>query len=538
MSSMALFRNKKEFQVGQLGEVGVLIQNMEQQANTTADTTSFSQDTRTMRQFVTNAIKESVYFFEPLTYSGINKTANRMFTEWFRMDSGTFGESMDEDLRQELEDFHKKIHLKAKLMRVCIDSMVYGNGFLELVAGNSVQERNTRILPQSGLKDVVIADPLFIQPRIEWIDQANEEFYYIEQTQNGIARKIHNSRIIHIPWAQLGTMRFGRGVIEIAIRSVLAKLNMDWALGEVIYRHGKPFIVLKTTGAGQKELEKAYKVLQNINPRTHFAGTDRHSFEMLNPSVVDPDPFAKYYYHNLAAACEMPQMEFLGAQAGQLTGSAIDKVGWYANLKAKQSKFTDVIHAVNNQYLKGDWHDEVFWNDILVDEKSAAEIMKMQAETVKILYYDASLMTDIEARQSCRDLGITFPENDNEFISEEAAKPTPPPMPFGQTPVNSMIPAGDQTEDTTGKQQADADKLDFIKSNEVYWNERKTRHALFEPPEAGDLPEAGKKILADVYSSCRSQWVEEHPDDKENPANKEKCAKIAWSAVHHAGYGK
>jgi hypothetical protein len=96
---MALWKNKKEFQVGQLGEVGVLIKNMEQQANLTADTTSFSQDTRTMRQFVTNAIKESVYFFEPLTYSGINKTVNRMFTEWFRMDSATLGESMDESLR-------------------------------------------------------------------------------------------------------------------------------------------------------------------------------------------------------------------------------------------------------------------------------------------------------------------------------------------------------------------------------------------------------------------------------------------------------
>ena len=478
------FRNKKELQVGQLGEVGVLVQNMQAQANDTADTQSFQQDQRTIRQFVTNAIKESVYFFEPLTYGGINKTTNRMFTEWFRMDSGTFGESMDEDLRMELEDFHKKIHLKAKMMRVAIDSMVYGNGFLELVAGNGVQERNTPLPPQGGLKDVVIADPLFIQPQIEWINKNNDEFYYVEQPPNGTPRKIHNSRIIHIPWAQLGTMRFGRGVIEIAIRSLLAKMNMDWALGEVIYRHGKPFIVLKTTGAGSKELQKAYQVLQNINPRTHFAGTERHDFQMLNPSVVDPEPFAKYYYHNLAAALEMPQMEFLGAQSGALTGSEIDKVGWLANLKAKQeSKFTDVIHRINNQYLKGEWHNEILWNDIFSDEKSSADIMKIQAETVKILYYDASLMTDLEARQQCRDLGIPFPEDDSEFIAEEAAKPEPSTIPFNAP--GALVP-GQSELDQYGNpvkpgKQADADKMDFIRANQEYWNKNEQFNTAIKP---------------------------------------------------------
>ena len=473
---MALFKKtEKEVKVGQLGEVGILVQNMSNQVTATADTTTFSQDARVMRQFLTNQMKETIYFFEPLTYSGINKTASRMLSNWFILDTEKQGESIDESLNEDLEDFYKKIKLKSKLMRVCVDSMVYGNGFLELVAGNGVQERNTPILPQSGLKDVVIADPLFIQPRVEWINQSTNEFYYIEVTQNGATNKIHSSRLIHIPWATLGTMRFGRGVIEIAIRSLLAKMNMDWALGEVIYRHGKPFIVLKTTGAGAKELEKAYKVLQNINPRTHFAGTDRHEFQMLNPSVVDPDPFAMFYYHNLAAACEMPQMEFLGAQSGQLTGSEVDKIGWYASLKAKQeSKFTDVIHTINNQYLKGNWHDEVFWNEIYIDEKSQAEIHKIMADMVKVLYYDSSIMTDIEARQLCRDMGIPFPDNDDEFIAEEDAKPEPPMLPPGNpsSQVNPMTPKDDmdgKPDDTSGKPQMDSDKLDFIKSNEGYW---------------------------------------------------------------------
>jgi hypothetical protein len=51
----------------------------------------------------------------------------------------------------------------------------------------------------------------------------------------------------------------------------------------------------------------------------------------------------------------------------------------------------------------------------------------------------------------------------------------------------------------------------------------------YEPPESGDLPEEGKKILANAYASCRS----DHPDYP-----KEQCSKIAWGAVHNAGYVK
>jgi ssDNA-binding Zn-finger/Zn-ribbon topoisomerase 1 len=60
----------------------------------------------------------------------------------------------------------------------------------------------------------------------------------------------------------------------------------------------------------------------------------------------------------------------------------------------------------------------------------------------------------------------------------------------------------------------------------------------FESPEPGDIPEQAKKILASAYASCRKQWVKDHPADKENKANKTRCAKIAWAAVENAGYSR
>ena len=52
------------------------------------------------------------------------------------------------------------------------------------------------------------------------------------------------------------------------------------------------------------------------------------------------------------------------------------------------------------------------------------------------------------------------------------------------------------------------------------------------PPEAGDAPEEVKKILKAAYAAFRDK----HPG--ENPATKTKGAKIAWGAVHAAGWSK
>jgi hypothetical protein len=47
----------------------------------------------------------------------------------------------------------------------------------------------------------------------------------------------------------------------------------------------------------------------------------------------------------------------------------------------------------------------------------------------------------------------------------------------------------------------------------------------FTSPEPGDLPEAGEDLLARVYSKCRADG-----------GDKEKCSRIAWTAVNNAGY--
>ena len=72
------------------------------------------------------------------------------------------------------------------------------------------------------------------------------------------------------------------------------------------------------------------------------------------------------------------------------------------------------------------------------------------------------------------------------------------------------------------------------------FKEHITKYLPFTPPPVDeDAPAELKKILKDVYSSCRYDWHDKHPKaELDNNENQEYCAKVAWSAVKKAGFHK
>jgi len=381
---------------------------------------------------------ESLYLAEPLMSGGINKTCSKLVSSWLTLDDPAEDKTIDDRIAENLYNFYNTIELKSKLYKAIKDALIFGNGWLELVPEKGLQNSRTPIKPSAGIKDVVNVEPKYMLDRIYRYGKGDDEFYYIEEHKG---KKIfhHSSRIIHIAWDTIGTQRFGNSVYIKAYKSMVSKLNMDWALGEIIYRFGKPFIVIKTTGASPKELQKAYEVLKKLSPRSGFAGTERHEFDILNPEAVNPDPFAKYYYINCAASLEMPFMVFMGAQKGQLTGSEIDLADWCSNLESKQEMLlTPAVNKINNYFLKGNWSGIVVWNPLLIDDKKEAEIKKIYAETIKILYNDAGLLTEIEGRQWLRNKGFDIPEDDSMFDDMPSDDESPDDFDFPLEPEENL----------------------------------------------------------------------------------------------------
>jgi len=410
---MAILNRKKETHVCTLGDIEVMLQKVN-----VNEYKRYLYTDKMGRKLLSLNAKSAFYRGEPLSSAAIDKTASMMVDKWFEMDDPTRGNSMDENTNEFLVQEHRRLKLPAELEWIIRQSQIFGNGFLEIVPEYGDTDTEIPLVNLQGIDHLARVDSQFIAEYV--IPEKKGTYYYVENRPNGERILHHESRMIHLPWFVLGSDPIGFGVYDKCFRSMIQKIKMDWAIGQVIYRYGKPFLILKTTGGTKKDVEKALKLIKKLNPNTGFAGTEKHEFDMLNPSAIDPDNFAKYYYINQAASCEMPMFEFMGAQRGQVTGGEVDLGGWYNLLGAKQkSKISPLVVKINDILLDGQWMDEIYWNPIHVDEKRQAEIDKIRSETVKLIYNDAGLITDLEGRQLIRDYGIPIPKDDDEFLGEK-----------------------------------------------------------------------------------------------------------------------
>lgn len=403
---MGLFRDapkEKEIHVlASLGDVDIAMQRVDEDE---------LLNTR-QRKRLDPASREAYHRSESMTSAGVEKICTKLVSSWFLMDDPRPGVTMDQKKNDSLVEFHNRIELREKLMCMVRSSMIHGNGYFEIIPERGLQDYSQPITPAMGCKDIVLMDSLFIEERIKKIDRLGN-FWYLHRTGTLDPIRFHKSRVIQLSWFKTGTELFGHGVYDKGLNTMLAKLQMDWAVGEVIKRHGRPLVVIKTTDGTKDDIKAAFKIIRKLNPKTGFAGTDKHEVQMLNPAPVNPTPFAEFYYHNQAAALEMPFLEFIGVVRGATTGGEVDYQGWHELLESKRNtKITPVINRINNQFLKGQWHEQVYWNPISENKKENSEIDNIRALMVKTLCADGMIITRQQAVQMLRDYGISIPEDD------------------------------------------------------------------------------------------------------------------------------
>lgn len=428
---MPLFKKRdEEVTLGKIGDLTVLLQN-----KPVNEYKRYIRTDRMGRKLLSLKAKAAFYKGEPLSSAAIDKTASMMVDKWMEMDDPTRGQSMDDKLNELLVQEHRRLKLPQMLEWQIKQSMSFGNGWLEIIP--EIGDTATTI-PFSNLQGIQKLEKVDSEFMTEYVlpDKTNPgTFFFVEQRPSGEEILHHESRMLHMPWFQIGSDPIGFSIYDKSFRSMIQKIKMDWAVGQVIYRYGKPFIVINIEGGGKKDITKGMELVKKLNPNTGFVGTEKHKFDILNPDAVDPDNFAKYYYINLAAACEMPMFEFMGAQRGQVTGGEVDLGGWYNLLAAKQkSKLNPLIYQINNILLDDMWVDEIYWNPLHVDQKRQAEIDKLRAETVNIIYNISGLCTDLEGRQLHRDYGIPLPKSDDDFLGEKDDDEEEPELPKGFEP--------------------------------------------------------------------------------------------------------
>lgn len=323
---------------------------------------------------------EKVWRRDPLVKKGITKKADDIIGDW-SIDDPRDGYDVPDDIENTIALFNTDADLKNKLRISAINWMLYGDFYLELDDGGTDPKAE---LAMGKLKDVHV-----IHPRAMKIvtDKYNTIKGYLFR-YGGEEITFHPSRIIHRAHDPCGDSHYGLSVVENAYNIIISKMNADVATGEHIYRTAHPLPELKHEGhVSEKDKEAALETLAALSPKTGIVSTNGWTFTMHNPTAINLRSYFDNYYVNLAAALGMPTMILLGVQKGAVTGSEVDLADYYNNItRIRDNIFSGVLREIY-QALTGKvpFPYDIYWQPLMVDERSETEIFLKQVEAAEKL---------------------------------------------------------------------------------------------------------------------------------------------------------
>ncbi len=382
----------------------------------------YTQYTKERFKPLTDNLRLLCFNRDPRIRKGIIKKCTNLFSRWFKVDSPIDGVDVPDSIEQKITSWNKTEQLKKKLTQHYINQLVFGRAYLELSTVEIIGEHGEGLeKPFKTINNtlhVYNVDPRVIQLNTVKNKEAQSVNRYqkpLPDTDYFVMRDGKKQMLVH-PSRILMTSEWTAGdstpvgVIDVAYNLIESSVNSDRSLGEILYRFGHPFPTAIVKDASDEELDAVQTAFGKIGSSTGFVGDDRYTFNLLNPSAVNPKEFAEYFYIGLACALNMPVMVLLGVQKGAVTGSEIDLSDYYNDLHSiQETLFTPMLNTIYKTLL-GSWDYEIFWNPIFVNEESESKIRKTNMEALKLLYFDMGIIDDVTARQIAREWGIPIPE--------------------------------------------------------------------------------------------------------------------------------
>jgi hypothetical protein len=388
-------------------------------------------DNSSFEKLLSETDYKKAYYNNPLIWHGINKKARDLLFYGFEIDSPLDDVDVPDNLEKELDDFLRDKKILYIINRCIKDTYTCGDGWFEYNCSGSKDPMQ----PLSGsLNGIKYVNPDSMVGYKLDKDQLFVEYWIYKQGSKRIP--IHYTRLEHFAFHLNGDDPFGMSIIEIASRAVKALINATKSLDDNLQMFGHPFPVIKTTdNTNKKQVEDAYNALQALAKKelkVGFAGFKDSMFDLLNPSVPNPEQTLQHFYIEIAAALEMPMLLLTGSQMSKLTGNEIELNDYYKGINSVQEIFLSPVFNKIFKFLIGDrWQYQIYWNPLFVDETSEIENKSILMEKVGMLY--TSGIVDVgEARQLLREYDINIPENmelDNaEENMEEEEETIPAPV--------------------------------------------------------------------------------------------------------------
>lgn len=339
---------------------------------------------------------------DELAFRTAMKWAGAVFNKWLviRAESDDLKEKIDEVLEKvEAKQILKQAYLLMKTRGYCIIAL----GFEEAGTVDATTEPVTvqglaylHAIPKTYISEIFVRD-----------DPTKDDFGEIYQYELEVPlgdkteKKIFPaSRFIHWKNPFVDDNPEGISMFEPLFDKYVVKKNLDFAMGEVPYQMAVPPKVLYLPDdADEDEVTAAEKYWKSMNARSYLILPSAYKAELLDTSkVLRPEGYTDYILKTLGAGSLGSQMALLGGEAGTLSTADTNQQEWFGAVSDEQQNAVEPIIRELIKVLQkwkvlpeGDfWFD---WNPLFeTDEKEAAEISKLSAETVNILASAISMM--------------------------------------------------------------------------------------------------------------------------------------------------
>jgi len=293
----------------------------------------------------------ATFIKEPLIQKGIWKKNKDLFGGGWHIVHKDSSQEVEEQDQKIIDDFDKTSQIKLKFILAGVSADVYGDGFIEKLYEEQLT-RKSNDPPTGKLVDLNVLDGEFIS-RYEALSDRDPQKYYVLVQPGNPPQYFHPARLEHVTERKYPGKLFGISRIYIGRNILNSKITFDKASGSFIEWAGMGVFNMTYEGASPDDIKKLSEIYRTR--KKVFIHDEKETWEVLNPTIFNPQPFADFFYINIAALIDMPWYVLAGVSPGQLTGSEIG-VGDYVKtlMSLQETTYTAHLESIYSEVLEGE----------------------------------------------------------------------------------------------------------------------------------------------------------------------------------------
>jgi hypothetical protein len=339
---------------------------------------------------------EQIYFSDPIVFNAVQYYVKSVLTPGYFVSADT------PEVKHFFEKFLEAMNFDSILEKTVNHLCVFGNAYWEIIWNRAHED----IMKLEVIDPKTMDFKRDLRTNQPVVDELGNPTTYVQTSPlTGKQIEIDVERIAHFKLYSLGSSMQGIGLIEPIFKTAIIKLNIEEALGQTVFRHGFP-IMLVSVGDKDKfpmptpnDINAAHEAVKNLNYKTDLAYPWYWKIEMAKPHAGEVEKLRsnlEYFIDQEIAGLGLPKT-FVTGSGGDSNRATLDiqNAVFERTINLIQKNISSVVEQkVFKPYASVKGFDEVpslEWNPL-----SPADVTQKIDNIIKLLTAGLLDQKDVE----------------------------------------------------------------------------------------------------------------------------------------------